>query len=74
MSAAEIAFLIIIALVAIVAYLPRILLWYLKRKVRQHAEQKTSEEIHRTDSQTANKTAIADDEGEYVPFEEVKHE
>lgn len=67
----EVFFLIIIALIALIAYLPRILLWWVKRQMKKHME--AAEEPQPTEPQEpAKKATIADDEGEYVPFEEVK--
>lgn len=78
MSRTEVFFLVVIALMVLVAYLPRILLWWVRRKVEQHIE--AMSEPPREEQQTESaasaspspKSSIADDEGEYVPFEEVK--
>lgn len=78
MNSTEIFFLVIVALFALVAYLPRILLWWVKRKVRKHMEEfaEQSDEPQTTGwrkatSSSSRKQPIAEDEGEYVPYEDI---
>lgn len=77
MSGAEVLFLLVIALMVLVAYLPRILLWWVRRRVQRHMEEMgaTQADDRQRESPAPaqpKKASIADDEGEYVPFEEVK--
>lgn len=81
MSRAEVLFLVVVALFVLTAYLPRILLWWVRRRVRRHMEAmgETQAQSARRGTEPAapdkpKKATIADDEGEYVPFEEVGEE
>lgn len=66
---------IVCCLLALGYYAPRLLLWWVRRKVEQHMED-TVHPPQEGGNATApsSKRPIGEDEGEYVEYEDVKDE